>query len=425
MKNKLTIITMVALATVLVLILAALSQRQDVRRSAYFASGSLHLYSSDSEVDVGDRIEAVLKAVPENTSTLIQNVQAMICYNPSVIDIREDEDGWLTLVSGNFLATPIVFFENLTANRECLNLTAVSNRQGAELSGGVVDVARINFYAIGAGSGNIEIVAADSLISGHNPNNANKGIEVSSVENLSYLVTGGQEVEKFARSNCNTSTGKYSCSVSATGEYDTLADCENSDGCEIAGNSPVLNFKLSFDGVTDSAECAYDWPLALTILGNGETAVYRDVMGVKVAKGDRRFSVYEYSVALAGFDQTENLAVLVKGPKHLQVKYAKDGQNSFYGTPGGELSLTRDQTSSRVYDFSGYPLLAGDVTGPDGIPDGTINGHDFLYVRDVAAARKKNLPNLDMVDLDGDCQHISLDVTWLMRALDERQSQLY
>lgn len=397
MKNKTTILVMLILAVALVAVMAVISSRQDLRRSAHYAKGSLYLTPTDNEVRVGDDINLILKAVPGPDSPKIQNVQAFICYNKSILTLGDDtvdasgnyvNDGSLAnirVINKNvFLEEPIVFFEDIAAKR-CLNLTVVSNR-ASELTSEVVDVASIKFTAIGEGNGAVEIVKADSVMSGYIADNLDKSIEITNVENANYLVRAAQEEP-------------------------------------LVGEVPWLNFKMAFMGVNSESSCAVNWPMTLTVLGGGVTRVYSNVKGT-VVSGTEGPVVYNVSLPLTGFNQTEKVAVLIKGPKHLQVKYAVDGQKGFYGAAGGELTLAKDKAASKVYDFTGYPLLAGDVTGKNGIQDGLINGLDFLFVRDKAIARARDLQNMDMADLDGNCVHNSLDITWLMQSLAERQEQM-
>ncbi len=388
-NNKSSIIIMLLMAVVLVAVMAVISDRQELRRSAHYAKGSLHLAPSEIEAEIGEEVSVILKAVPGVDEPIIQNVQALVCYDNNVLQIADTEDNAMQKIEiidkEVFTEEPIIFFEEI-ANKSCVNLTAVTNKAG-ELSSKVVDVARFKFTTLAEGSGNIEIMKGDSVMSGYIANNMDKSIEITTVENASYVVSGAV-VEPPA------------------------------------GEVPWLNFKMAFMGVNKQSSCAMNWPMTLTVLGDaGVSKVYSNVRG-EVVSGTENPVIYEVSLPLTDFEDTENVAVLIKGPKHLQVKYAVDGQDEFYGKQGGELVLTKDKETSKVYDFTKYPLLAGDVTGKDGKQDGLINGMDFLYVRDAAIARGKDLPNLDKGDLDGNCVHNSLDVTWLMQALEERQEQI-
>ncbi len=74
-------------------------------------------------------------------------------------------------------------------------------------------------------------------------------------------------------------------------------------------------------------------------------------------------------------------AVFIKGPQHLQMKYGKDEQTGFYEKEGGEISLGVDE-SEKVYDFSEYSILAGDISGEkEGVADGRVDGRDFSYMK--------------------------------------------
>ncbi|MBP6989586.1 hypothetical protein KBB48_02330, partial [Candidatus Shapirobacteria bacterium] len=120
-------------------------------------------------------------------------------------------------------------------------------------------------------------------------------------------------------------------------------------------------------------------------------------------------------------------AVFFKGPKHLQMKYARQNQSTSYDKAGGELTLTTSAATSPEYDFTAYPMLPGDIVGnsPEEAPNGIINGVDFSYL--------KNRPSHESVaeggylkgDLDGNCQINTNDVNILKLSLETKQGELY
>jgi hypothetical protein len=77
-----------------------------------------------------------------------------------------------------------------------------------------------------------------------------------------------------------------------------------------------------------------------------------------------------------------------------------------------------DPLTTTVYDFTGYPISAGDVN-----QDGTVDGLDFSEVK--AAAKMMTKGSSLATDLNGNCEMESQDVALLMVTLKERMEQLY
>ncbi|HOY61376.1 MAG TPA: hypothetical protein PK045_02625 [Candidatus Woesebacteria bacterium] len=202
------------------------------------------------------------------------------------------------------------------------------------------------------------------------------------------------------------------------------------EDCHLSsGQWPVLNYKVQYAFVkSDYSQCFVpeDWPLQVIVLSGGVTKAYNNVVPSKVDKsGD--FVTVQGSLILEGFDRTNNVAVFMKGPKHLQMKYAVDKQANRYGKAGGELTLTKSIETSPVYDFTAYPILSGDVIGKNSdSPDGVVDGYDWAEVKRMA----KVLETVEdggyiESDLDGSCQVNSNDLYQLRKTLEEKQGELY
>jgi len=202
------------------------------------------------------------------------------------------------------------------------------------------------------------------------------------------------------------------------------------EDCHLSsGQWPVLNYKVQYAFVkNDYSQCFVpkDWPLQVIVLSGGVTKAYNNVVPSKVDKSSD-FVTVQGSLTLEGFDRTDNVAVFMKGPKHLQMKYAVDKQASRYGKAGGELTLTRSIDTSPVYDFTAYPILPGDVIGKNSdSPDGVVDGYDWAEVKRMA----KVLETVEdggyiESDLDGSCQVNSNDLYQLRKTLEEKQGELY
>ncbi|MFA6602327.1 MAG: hypothetical protein WCT01_00855 [Candidatus Shapirobacteria bacterium] len=236
-------------------------------------------------------------------------------------------------------------------------------------------------------------------------------------------------VAKYNRETCNTATGKYICSQSSGGQYLSVAECEaGGTSCVVETTAaPILNYRITYAGVKNNNECASNWPVVITVRKGDLVKTYNHTPTPDgLVAGNLR--VYKGSLALTDFTGSSGLSVFIKGPRHLQVKYAKDKQDSFYNLPGGEISLTTVATTSQVYDFTAYPDMACDVVGKNSSgPDGVCNGLDYSVVKTAALARS-SVPkdsNALVTDMDGDCQMSSADLSLLAQTLKERQDQQY
>lgn len=194
------------------------------------------------------------------------------------------------------------------------------------------------------------------------------------------------------------------------------------------GESPILNYKVAFGGVNPTAaQCMVDWPLQFIVLAAGESKVYSNVIApTKTVVGNKL--QFSGSLILTGFTKTSGIAVFIKGPKHLQVKYGINNQTGPYNQAGGEITLTTVYATSPIYDFVGYPITPGDVVGngPDEPQNGWINGADFAYVKSKSLIHETIATGGYLKgDLDGNCQVNSNDVNLLKISLQEKQGQLY
>jgi hypothetical protein len=190
---------------------------------------------------------------------------------------------------------------------------------------------------------------------------------------------------------------------------------------------------MTYLGIKNGAQCATVGDMPLTVIvraPDGTTKTLDNVpsYGGAVGTDISALAVYNVQVPLGDFNYRDNLAVFVKGPKSLQVKYGVNGQSAFYNKAGGELSgLTNDGATTPVFDFTKYPLLAGDVTGlTGGVQDGVVDGLDFSYVKTESIKRTEvGAGGYMLADLNGNCKMESQDLSILMLSLSEKQGQLY
>jgi len=238
---------------------------------------------------------------------------------------------------------------------------------------------------------------------------------------------------------CYNSTNYQTCSDGVwgtatscgTGKYCSSGQCLSSSSV----NTPII-IKMAFTGVKKgSVKCANNWLTFMKIKdvsGNNPLTVGATVASVPVptdsvnSKGD---VIYTYTTNLIEFNKdivTNGLSFFLVGPKHISIKYGKNGQSSWFSDFAGSLSITGGTTNN--YDFSEYPLIAGDVTGDTaGEPDGKIDGRDFSFLKEKAndllsaAADGTNVVG----DIDGNCQANAGDVRLFKELLKEVNGQTY
>ena len=372
---------MVAMGGALVL----LKQNQDTRKGATFANTTLSVVPSEKIIkNVNETVSTQLWFYTENDSAKVDGVQTVVCYGK---ELSLTEDGIVVNTEAGFEGDPIVAINNDDPNNNCATVVVTSKKTTADL----VTTAKaitLNFTAISAGSGEIVINKDKSMVTGDNSASAtDKSLAITSVAGTTY------EIKEAA----------------------------------LTGDEPILNYKVSFAYVkVGSNKCLVNWPLQIIVLGGGESKVYANVIPSSKTEVESKV-VFQGSLPLIGFNQINNVAVFIKGPQHLQRKYAVQNQSGPYEKAGGELTLTKSATTSVLYDFTAYPMLAGDVIGKDSeSQDGWISGVDYSYIKTRSDLHKTVADGSYLKgDLDGNCQINSNDVNELKISLEQKQEELY
>lgn len=361
-------------------------QNQDTRKSASFADTKLMLLPSEKIVKKVGEIVPVKVYFQTESGARVDGVQTVVCYGEEIF--LDQETGIIVNTENGFESDPIVIVNEVEEGKWCATMVATSKKAADKLIT-TGEVFALNFTAVSEGEGPLTITQTKSMVTGDNPASAtDKEIAITSVEDTSYQIVGDEI---------------------------------------ITGDEPILNYKVSFGYVDANGDkCVVDWPMEIMVLANGESKVYSDVVARKIGEANG-IPVYEGSLQLKGFNSMENVAAFFKGPKHLQMKYATQNQSATYGKAPGELILTTSQETSPVYDFTSYPMIAGDVIGVDSDePDNWINGLDFSYVKTRALTHESvDEGGYLKADLDGNCQVNSRDVMILKISLETKQGQLY
>lgn len=392
--KKSTIILGILLLAAMVGGLILVNQNQNTQRGAAFSTTKLSLLPSEKIVaKVGDSFAAHLWFYTDNGAK-VDNVQAVICYDPKIS--LGDTDATAKTDAG-FDSDVLVVTKDRADGKKCSTIVATSKKDAAALKT-TAEAVTLNFKAVAVGDGTIDIDKANSTLTGDNPaSDTDKVITVTTVENASYSITDG------------TAT-----------VTDTPTPTPDETG-------PALSFKFTFAGVDQGVKCAVNWPLKVVLLSadkqtktidNVTAANTGDVVDVTINGATHKLMVYQATVHIGNMP-TSNLAVFVKGPKHLQMKFGMDGQDKPYGKQGGEICV--GSNCPQTYNFTKYPMLPGDVD-----QNGWINAQDFSKVKTEAEKFTTVDEGKSLVqDLDGSCQANSRDVTLLVNSLDTKQEELY
>jgi len=371
-----TLLLVAALVGAVVLV----RQNQQLNRGATFANTTLSvLPSSVQQKNVGDNLPVTIEFLTEG-SAKVDGVQANVCYGPELS--LDPATGATAGADAGFSSTPIVVINQNASGQSCATV-AVTSQQSADNLKTTGVAFTLNFTALSGGSGAITIDQTKSMVTGDNPNSpTDKTLAITAVNGTTYQISG----------TANTGTG------------------------------PELKFKFTFAGVAPSSACAVSWPLKVVALGNGQSLVATNVLptdtGTSLSVNGQILEAYTASIHL-GTLPTSNLALFVKGPKHLQMKYAKDAQAGPYGASGG--TLCTGTGCPDTYDFTGYPILPGDVN-----QDGWINSTDFSLVKtDASKYVQVNSGQNTQNDLDGSCQVNTRDESLLVNSLNQKQEELY
>lgn len=402
MKKRLTIIiSSVVIIGALAGGLFLVQQNQETRRGAASSYVNLSLNVGTTAINVGDPLDVRLRF---SSGVNVDNIRTIICYNSTLLQLQRPSVGGTNAVAVTINDTTNNIFDQKYENvditqvptdlqnrppvnpvNKCIDLTLGSTRQASVLKQ-AGEAAIIHFKALAPGESRIFISKPQTMVTGNVSGN-DKTINIGDITNLTYRIGG------------------------------------------VVGTGPVLNFDVSFNYVLPTAQCA-NWPVQVRVMdkdGNF-SQTFDNVTLTKVnrvnTKGE---NVYNGSVVLSGFTKTDNLAVFVKGVKHLGMKYGMDKQVSYYKTFAGTIGGLTNASTSPLFDFTGYDLMAGDVTGAtSGVQDGVIDGRDFSFVKDQTSRRLSVSAGQDITsDFNGDCITNSSDTIIFAQSLIANQEQTY
>jgi len=381
----------------------------------------------------------------------ISSIDTIVCYGPNLKITDPDTQ---VVLNEEALKTKVDVSLVTVEGKSCLRLIAISDvsAKPEDLKGGMVKIATLKFKGESGGTGKVEYVVGQTKVGGYNPYKraSDTALKVGSATGTTYDISGAGVVDCNLKVNPpeKCPAGYFCLEKNISGPTPpgyrdgdgtcvegcaSDSDCPSGQVCDEhvckaqSGDTPILNFQVSYGNVKVSdGKCVVDWPMQVIVLAKGESKVYTGVKPILMGtSGDK--IIYQGRLPLTGFNHFENVAAFIKGPKHLQMKYAVQNQSAPYDKAGGQLTLTKDATTSPLYNFSAYPIIPGDVKGPNSEnPDGWIDGVDFAYVKGRSLTHETVAESGYLkADLDGNCQVNSNDVNVLKISLQTKQGQLY
>lgn len=397
------------------------NQNQNTQRGAYFAGTKMLIMPENISAKNGGTLVAQLFVNTDNDAKL-SAVDTYVCYDKGLELDADSPDKQIVLNTEALKDLVDVTLENV-GDKPCVRIIALAgaSMKPSSLKSGMIRVANIRFKATEVASGKIKILADKTKVGGYNPTAGatDNSLKVGTVTGADYEVTEG-DGNNQCNSDSDCADNEYCDSVTKTCKPD------NDTG---SADDSHLKFKMAFYGVRGDAQCAdpEKLPLNVTVRAtDGTVKTYNGIIASKInSSGD--LGVYQVSMRLNGFKQRNGLAVFLKSPKSLQVKYGVNNQSAHYNVAGGELSgLTNSESTTPGFDFTKYPLLSGDVTGQNGVQDGVVDGLDFSYIKSESIKRTEvGAHGYMKADMNGNCKMESQDVANMMLSLSVKQGQLY
>lgn len=191
----------------------------------------------------------------------------------------------------------------------------------------------------------------------------------------------------------------------------------------LVGDGPRFNFLVKFSGVTEDTTYNGDSVVnVIAVTSAGRRYVYNNV---PVTREGSEVGVYAGSVVLATFPEGSDGFALIKGPKHLQTKYCQNGQSTVCETAQGSFSLGPDYEET-VYDFSAWPILAGDLPDENMVQDEVVDVSDYTRLVNSLSAGNRTDPDwISRNDINGNNLVETLDLGALLETLSSRYGTLY
>ncbi len=174
--------------------------------------------------------------------------------------------------------------------------------------------------------------------------------------------------------------------------------------------SPNINFKIAFQGIKpDNQKCFDQLKIDVEIIDflKNKTQTISDInidpiINETNSKGEQVFQISKLQLDPSIFQKSDkSIFIKIRGPFHLQQKMCLDNQKEKVTNNN---SCNIDLEGTKIYDFSEYSLLAGDID-----KNGIINNLDFSFIKNNLG-NYLNCKTLYDLNLDGAINNFDLGI---------------
>jgi len=396
-------------------------RNQELRRGA--TGGIVNLYlKPDGSVDlsgteVGDRIKVMVLGKTNDLG--IGGFSLRFRYDKSKLKLSSAND---VGVHSNFAGFKMADIKNVDGLVDVISIALDD-----EIEGLIADINNpllwLNFEVIGLGSARVYMDSgwSDMSVFGLDSQNDSYVVEagVGNSLDITYDIGGGGASPVPTTEPSLTPTDVPSPQSTGTPIPVATSTSIPEATPTLPINAKTVSFEVALAGLREQNRCRGSNTVDVIMLNGSNRKEYRNVAlvdtGRKTGTNLTIFKVDKLNVT--DFGETSDVAIFVKGQKHLQMKYGIDGQDAVYNRAGGEL----DFDNLTIFDFTKYPILAGDVNR-----DGKVDGIDFTEVKNRAGRFEEVESGQSNVhDLDSSCVVNNVDIGLLTQALREKYDQMY
>ena len=372
---------------------------------------------------VGGTGEIIVKV---NSTREVNAVNVNLCYGKGIKIADKSKDITIAGTGSAGLASvdSVVIKQNADGST-CANIYSLASYQSKDikLPIGAFDLFRIKFTGVTLGKEEVKLDETETELGGVHDDA--KGIR----SEVTYSVTNGITTYDIVPDGVTATVTPPTATVTPPTATLTPVPTEApiTDGV-------VMKFNMTFGDVMAEGDCAKkNWTTVKVKLTDSQGNTAQDLVAKVTATekfekvGVNSLRIYKVVAKFPNFQPKGNVFALIGGPVHMYEKYGKDGQEAEYKEYIGKLTgLTNDVITTKEFNFTKYPLGAGDVTSEKqaGILDNKMNALDYAYIKN-AYSDWKNPEVIKKVDLNGDCVLGSPDAVIFTNNLNEKNGKEY
>jgi len=182
-------------------------------------------------------------------------------------------------------------------------------------------------------------------------------------------------------------------------------------------NTPILSFQVKFSRVT------YEIDDQKVVVKVRKGNLQEEFEGVDVVADNE--GVLSGEVALTNIAPGSGYSIIIKGPKHLATRFCQNEQEDRCLGEGSIALVAGENT----FDFTGMPLLAGDIPDDNNLQNGIVDIDDFGRLKRAIVATDEDLRNRCNLDFDKDSDGKDVisgrDITLYLNTLSQRYDEDY